>query len=115
MAATEYLNIIGAPGGVVDIIPRLLSLNFAPIGLESVSYTHLHKACAADEQHRAAGRPKQCAERAVAGGTADQGHHRHTRNEEPEEQQHHRRPCRLTACLRCAPVFIGVVLSLIHI
>ena len=72
-----------------------------------------HKACAADEQHRAAGRPKQCAERAVAGGTADQGHHRHTRNEEPEEQQHHRRPCRLTACLRCAPVFIGVVLGLV--
>ena len=38
MAATEYLNIIGAPGGVVDIIPRLLSLNFAPIGLEYADF-----------------------------------------------------------------------------
>lgn len=38
MAATEYLHIIGAPNGVVNIIPRLLSLNFSSLGLQYADF-----------------------------------------------------------------------------
>lgn len=45
MAATQYLNIIGAPSGVIGIIPKLISLDFAPFGLnyadfDAAAYRH---------------------------------------------------------------------------
>ncbi|KFI59788.1 alpha/beta hydrolase [Bifidobacterium cuniculi] len=38
MAATECLNIIGAPDGVVKLIPRLTSLDFGPFGLKYADF-----------------------------------------------------------------------------
>ncbi len=45
MAATQYLNIIGAPSGVIGIIPKLISLDFSPLGLayanfDAAAYRH---------------------------------------------------------------------------
>ncbi|RSX45172.1 alpha/beta hydrolase family protein [Bifidobacterium castoris] len=45
MAATQYLNIVGAPSGVINIIPKLISLDFSPFGLayadfDAAAYRH---------------------------------------------------------------------------
>lgn len=38
MAATKYLNIIGAPEGVKGIVPKVISMNFGPLGLSYADF-----------------------------------------------------------------------------